>query len=62
MMLSASLDPSRVKLKDRSGGSFPSEARASLPAAFMIDVSEAGKPDKLSAEVTVSKFFFVKLG
>uniref|UniRef100_F1KPN0 Filamin-A n=1 Tax=Ascaris suum TaxID=6253 RepID=F1KPN0_ASCSU len=52
MMLSASLDPSRVKLKDRSGGSFPSEARASLPAAFMIDVSEAGKPDKLSAEVT----------
>ncbi|VDK33484.1 unnamed protein product [Anisakis simplex] len=50
--MTPAFDPSLVKLKDQSGGEFPSESRASLPATFVIDVSEAGKPDKLSAKVT----------
>uniref|UniRef100_A0A183UQL8 Filamin-A n=1 Tax=Toxocara canis TaxID=6265 RepID=A0A183UQL8_TOXCA len=49
--LTSALEPDRVKLRDRSGAPFPSESRASLPATFIIDVSEAGRPDKLSAEV-----------
>lgn len=44
-------EPGRVQLKDYSGGSFPADVVASLPAHFLLDVAESDENRKLAAEV-----------